>query len=402
MPFGGRDRREKGTACPPPRSRTSSSSGATTSGSRNLSCYSDGLMGYRTPNIDRIADEGMRFTDSYGEQSCTAGRASFITGQSVFRTGLSKVGMPGRRRRAAGRGPDDRRAAEAARLRDRAVRQEPPRRPERVPADGARLRRVLRQPLPPERRGGARAARTTRRPTDFPHFRERFGPRGVLHSWATDEDDATEEPRWGRVGKQRIEDTGPLTKKRMETIDDEIARRRDRLHRPPARGRTRRSSSGSTRPTCTSARTPKPESLGQAGRWQSPYHDTMIDHDKHRRHAARQARRARASPRTRSSSTRTDNGPHMNTWPDGGDDAVPQREEHELGGRLPRARADPLAGQDPRRRRLERDRPAPRLAADVPGGRRRAGHRREAARRATRPATRRSRCTSTATTCCRT
>ena len=58
----------------------------------NLSCYSDGLMGYRTPNIDRIANEGMRFTDSYGEQSCTAGRASFITGQSVFRTGLSKVG----------------------------------------------------------------------------------------------------------------------------------------------------------------------------------------------------------------------------------------------------------------------------------------------------------------------
>ena len=64
-------------------------------GITNLSCYSDGLMGYRTPNIDRIADEGMRFTDAYGEQSCTAGRSSFITGQSVFRTGLSKVGMPG-------------------------------------------------------------------------------------------------------------------------------------------------------------------------------------------------------------------------------------------------------------------------------------------------------------------
>ena len=64
-------------------------------GITNLSCYSDGLMGYRTPNIDRVADEGMRFTDSYGEQSCTAGRSSFITGQSVFRTGLSKVGIPG-------------------------------------------------------------------------------------------------------------------------------------------------------------------------------------------------------------------------------------------------------------------------------------------------------------------
>src|SRR5262245_2716352 len=61
----------------------------------NLSCYSHGTMGYRTPNIDRIAKEGMMFTDSYGEQSCTAGRAAFITGQSVFRTGLSKVGIPG-------------------------------------------------------------------------------------------------------------------------------------------------------------------------------------------------------------------------------------------------------------------------------------------------------------------
>ena len=61
----------------------------------NLSCYSSGMMGYQTPNIDRIAREGMRFTDLYGEQSCTAGRAAFATGQSVFRTGLSKVGMPG-------------------------------------------------------------------------------------------------------------------------------------------------------------------------------------------------------------------------------------------------------------------------------------------------------------------
>jgi len=64
-------------------------------GITNLSCYSDGLMGYRTPNIDRIANEGIRFTDSYGQQSCTAGRAAFITGQSPYRTGLTKVGMPG-------------------------------------------------------------------------------------------------------------------------------------------------------------------------------------------------------------------------------------------------------------------------------------------------------------------
>ena len=73
-------------------------------GITNLSCYSDGLMGYRTPNIDRIANEGMRFTDSYGEQSCTAGRAAFITGQSVYRTGLTKVGHARRGHRPAGRG----------------------------------------------------------------------------------------------------------------------------------------------------------------------------------------------------------------------------------------------------------------------------------------------------------
>jgi arylsulfatase A-like enzyme len=83
-------------------------------------------MGYRAPNIDRSADKGMRFTGPYGEQSCTAGRAAFITGQSVYRTGLSKVGMPGATVRAASGGPDDRRPAEAARVRHRPVREEPP------------------------------------------------------------------------------------------------------------------------------------------------------------------------------------------------------------------------------------------------------------------------------------
>ena len=101
----------------------------------------------------------MRFTDSYGEQSCTAGRASFITGQSGFRTGLTKVGVPGCAGGPAGGRPDHRRTAEAARLRDRPVRQEPPRRPQQVPADGARLRRVLRQPLSPQCRRGTGAAR---------------------------------------------------------------------------------------------------------------------------------------------------------------------------------------------------------------------------------------------------
>ena len=124
-------------------------------GITNLSCYSDGLMGYRTPNIDRIADEGMRFTDSYGEQSCTAGRVVVHHRPERVPDRAEQGRDARRRRRAAGRGRDDRGAAQAARLRDRAVRQEPPRRPEQVPADRPRLRRVLRQPLPPQRRGGA-------------------------------------------------------------------------------------------------------------------------------------------------------------------------------------------------------------------------------------------------------
>src|ERR1700704_4332321 len=108
-------------------------------GISNLSCYSRGMMGYFTPNIDRIADEGMLFTDSYGEQSCTAGRSSFITGQSVYRTGMSKVGVPRERPRTEKRSPKNRQTAKATRVCHWSVRQESPRRPEQIPADRARL-----------------------------------------------------------------------------------------------------------------------------------------------------------------------------------------------------------------------------------------------------------------------
>ena len=148
----------------------------------NISHYSRGMMGYRTPNIDRIAEEGVTFTDYYSQQSCTAGRACFICGQNPIRTGLTKVGMPGATVGLAEGRPDHRRAAQAARLRHRPVRQEPPRRPRRIPADRARLRRILRQSLSPEcrgragtsrlsegsgssRRSSARAACSTARPT---------------------------------------------------------------------------------------------------------------------------------------------------------------------------------------------------------------------------------------------
>ena len=106
----------------------------------NLSCYNHGIMGYRTPNIDRIAKEGAMFTDFYGQQSCTAGRAAFITGQSPIRTGLTKVGMPGATLGLKAEDPIDRAVHQESRLRHRPVRQEPPRRPQRASADGARLR----------------------------------------------------------------------------------------------------------------------------------------------------------------------------------------------------------------------------------------------------------------------
>ena len=97
-------------------------------GQSNISAYTNGLMGYRTPNIDSIATDGMIFTDYYGEQSCTAGRSAFITGQSVFRTGLSKVGPAGRRSRPAQGRSDHRRTAEGPGLCHRPVRQESSRR----------------------------------------------------------------------------------------------------------------------------------------------------------------------------------------------------------------------------------------------------------------------------------
>jgi arylsulfatase A-like enzyme len=159
-------------------------------GISNLSCYSDGLMGYRTPNIDRIADEGMRFTDSYGEQSCTAGRSSFITGQSVFRTGLSKVGMPGA---DVGLQPED--VSIATLLKEQGYN---------TAQFGKNHLGDLNKYLPTvhgfdEFFGNLyhlNAEEEPERPNwhpadDFPVFNEKFVPRGVIRSWATDEDDAT-------------------------------------------------------------------------------------------------------------------------------------------------------------------------------------------------------------------
>src|SRR5918993_486659 len=168
-------------------------------GITNLSCYSDGLMGYRTPNIDRLAREGMRFTDAYGEQSCTAGRSSFITGQSCFRTGLSKVGVPAS---TIGLQAEDPTIAELLKPLGYATGQ-----------FGKNHLGDLNKYLPTahgfdEFFGNLYHLNAEEDPEQpnypkDPKFLAQFGPRGVIHSWATDTDDKTVMPRWGKVGKQK-------------------------------------------------------------------------------------------------------------------------------------------------------------------------------------------------------
>ena len=184
----------------------------------NVSAYSRGMMGFRTPNIDRIAKEGAIFTDHYAQQSCTAGRAAFITGQSCFRTGLLKVGLPGAKEGLSAKDPT---LADLLKPLGYATGQ-----------FGKNHLGDRNEFLPTvhgfdEFFGNLYHLNAEDEPEhpDYPknpEFKAKFGPRGVLKCKATDTDDATEDPRFGRVGKQTIEDTGPLTRKRMETVDDEF------------------------------------------------------------------------------------------------------------------------------------------------------------------------------------
>jgi arylsulfatase len=283
-------------------------------GQTDISAYSMGLMGFHTPNIDRIAKEGVMFTDFYAEQSCTAGRSSFITGQSGFRTGNTKVGMPG--------------AAQGLQARDVTIAQ-------LLKAQGYATAQFGKNHLGDRNEflptvhgfdefyGALYHLNASEEPelpdypkeADFPNFLKNFGPRGVLDCKASTVDDPTVDPRFGKVGMQTIKDTGPLTKKRMETIDDDIADRSvDYLKRQKAAGK----------PvflwvnfTHMHLRThTKPESIGQAGRWQSPYHDTMIDHDKNVGQILKALDDLGMAGDTIVMYS-TDNGPHMNTWPDG-------------------------------------------------------------------------------------
>jgi arylsulfatase len=283
-------------------------------GITNLSCYSHGLMGYQTPNIDRIAKEGMMFTDAYGEQSCTAGRSSFISGQSVYRTGLSKVGMPG-----APVGMNEKIVTIAALLKEQGYA---------TGQFGKNHLGDLNSMLPTnhgfdEFFGNLYHLNAEEEPEmddypskkEFPQFSEAFGPRGVIHSWAIDVDNPTEMPRWGRVGKQKIEDTGPLTRKRMETCDDEfVAAASDFIRRQHEDGKPFFVWFNTTHMHFITHT--KPSSRGQAGRWQSPYHDTMIDHDKNIGQMLDLLDELGVAEDTFVMYS-TDNGPHANTWPDG-------------------------------------------------------------------------------------
>jgi len=280
-------------------------------GQSNISAYSMGLMGYRTPNIDRVAREGMMFTDSYAEQSCTAGRASFITGQYGLRTGMTKVGMPGA---TLGLRKEDPTIAELLKPLGYATGQ-----------FGKNHLGDRNEFLPTahgfdEFYGNLYHLNAEEEPElpDYPkepQFLTKYGPRGVMDCKASDKDDATVDPRFGKVGKQVCKDTGPLTRERMLTIDDDIATRAvDFIKRQ----------SSANKPffvwvnfTHMHLRThTKRESLGQAGHWGSPYHDTMVDHDKNVGTVLQALDDLGIADNTFVMYS-TDNGPHMNSWPDG-------------------------------------------------------------------------------------
>jgi arylsulfatase A-like enzyme len=266
-------------------------------GQSNISAYSHGLMGYRTPNIDRVAREGMMFTDYYAEQSCTAGRGSFITGQSGLRTGLTKVGLPGA---AVGLQKQDPTIAELLKAQGYATAQ-----------FGKNHLGDRNEYLPTvhgfdEFYGSLYHLNANEEPElpDYPkdpEFRAKFGPRGVLDCKASATDDPT---------------VGPLTKKWMETVDDDVANRAvDFIQRQNKAGKPAFvwvNFSHMHFRTHT-----KPESIGQSGRFQSPYHDTMIDHDKNVGQVLKVLDDLKIADDTFVMYS-TDNGPHMNSWPDAG------------------------------------------------------------------------------------
>jgi arylsulfatase len=275
----------------------------------NISKFSNGSMGYRTPNIDRVANEGGLFTDYYAQQSCTAGRACFITGQNPIRTGLTKVGMPGA---TVGLQKEDPTIAELLKPLGYATGQ-----------FGKNHLGDRNEYLPTvhgfdEFFGNLYHLNAEEEPElpDYPKdpkFLAAFGPRGVLHCKATDKDDATVDPRWGRVGKQTIKDTGPLTKKRMETVDDEITEHALKWMEKQVKDDKPFFLWYNT--TAMHFRTHVAKSdLGKSG--QDPYSDRMVRHDEHIGMMLDAVDKLGIADNTIVMYS-TDNGPENDTWPDG-------------------------------------------------------------------------------------
>ena len=276
----------------------------------NVSAYNMGIMGYRTPNIDRIGREGAAFTDWYGQQSCTAGRAAFITGQSPIRTGLTKVGLPGAQ---LGLSPEDPSVADVMKSLDYATGQ-----------FGKNHLGDRNEHLPTvhgfdEFFGNLYHLNAEEEPEnpDYPKdpkFRQRFGPRGVLHTYATDTDDPTVDPQFGKVGKQRIENTGPLNSKRMETIDDEFTdAAMEWMEKQVKANKPFFCYYNSTRMHVFTHL--KKESEGKTGL--GVYPDGMVEHDGHVGELLKKLDDLGVANNTIVVYT-TDNGAEVITWPDGG------------------------------------------------------------------------------------
>ena len=265
-------------------------------GQSNISAYTHGMVGYKTPNIDRIANEGMTFTDYYGEQSCTAGRSSFITGQSVFRTGLSKVGLPGAKEGMSEKDPS---IASLLKVHGYATGQFGKNhlgdRDEHLPTNHGF----------DEFFGNLYHLNAEEEPENEDYFknpelRKKFGPRGVIHSWANPD------------GTQKIEDTGPLTKKRMETVDDETSDAALAfIDKAQKEGKPWFIWWSGTR---MHFRTHvKDELRGISG--QDEYADGMVEHDRHIGKFLDKLDELGIADNTIVLYS-TDNGPHYNTWPD--------------------------------------------------------------------------------------
>ncbi|MEH6585669.1 MAG: arylsulfatase [Halioglobus sp.] len=263
-------------------------------GISNISAYSDGIMGYKTPNIDRIASQGMRFTDYYGDQSCTAGRSSFITGQTPLRTGLSKVGLPGAE---LGIHERDITIAEVLKTHGYATGQ-----------FGKNHLGDKDEHLPTnhgfdEFFGNLYHLNAEEEPEDVdypqdPGFRKMFGPRGVIHSYADG----------------RIEDTGALTRKRMETADEEFAAAAKKFIDKTVKADQPFFVWLNT--TGMHFRThPAEKHLGKSG--QDFYNDVMVAHDQLIGQMLDQLDDLGIADNTIVFYS-TDNGVHYNTWPDAG------------------------------------------------------------------------------------